>query len=240
MPKAFISYARRDEKLAHQFADALRCHGFDIWRTDDVVAPGESWAARLLDEIARSDYVFPIVSRESQADELVASEIALALAEAQKGSTRVVPVLVEGGVEIPYFLRRIQAIDFTRPQSPAVHRQIEMLRRARNQQTPCRNHLQTELEGLRFSKLWLDREKTLLEAQRTLWSSAVSLAVGVLAIVLSGTAAILSLPDLRFLVPDNTDASFVTGVLFGVAASGLSFWLLRKSNPQAGSRAAGP
>jgi hypothetical protein len=228
MTKAFISHAVSDEKLARRLADALNLQGVEATWADAVVVPGEAWAARLQDEIGCSDFVFLIVSRQSEGNEWVTSEIAMALAEAAKRGTRVVPVLAEEGVEPPYLLRTIRAIQFNEWASSRLHQQLRLLLWGGDQRCLPRRSVQVELDALRFSRFSLDCEKEILEVQRGLWSSTVSLAVGVLGAMLSGVAMILGLSDLRVLVPESTDASFIAGVLFGMAGSCLSFWLLRR------------
>lgn len=38
MPDVFVSYARSTERQAHALADALRKHGYDVWRDDELPA----------------------------------------------------------------------------------------------------------------------------------------------------------------------------------------------------------
>ena len=234
--KAYISYARQDERIAQRLAQELRDRGLTVFQADRAIAPGESWAARLQEEIAGSDLVFPIISRSSEKSEFFASETALALAEAQKGKTVVIPVLAERGAELPYFLRRIQALDFTEPDSENTQRLLDsLLRFSRNDKTQSPDSFArdaaAQLEALRSSKHSLDVEKAILTERRALWSSTVAVAVGVLSTVLAALAGFLTLSDFKTFFKNGSDLQFILGVLFGIASSGVAFWLFSRRSP---------
>ena len=239
--KAYISHARLDEPVAQRLAQVLRKRGLAVFQADTAIAPGESWAARLQEEIAGSDLVFPIISRSSEKSEFFASETALALAEAQKGKTVVVPVLAERGAELPYFLRRIQALDFTEPDSENTQRLLDsLLRASRNigahsAELSARD-ANAQLEALRSSKRSLEIEQALLTERRALWSSTVAVAVGVLSTVLAALAGFLTLSDFKAFLKDGSNIQFILGVLFGIASSGVAFWLFSRRKPDRSSR----
>ncbi len=224
---AFISFTRQDAAIAERLAAELERRGVSVFRADQAIAPGESWAARLQEEIAKSSLVFTIVSRASAKSEFVASETALALAEAQKGRTVVIPVIAERGVELPYFLRQVQALDFTNPSSESVHRALDSVLRyaggdPRDSGFAGRN-TEAQLDALRSSRRSLEVEKAILTERRAVWSSTVAASVGVLASVLSLVAGVLTLSAFKSFLGSNL--LFILGVLFGVVGSALAFWL---------------
>lgn len=227
---AFISYAREDAAVAERLGAELERRGINVFRADEVIAPGESWAARLQEEIARSSLVFTIVSRASGKSEFVASETALALAESQKGRTVVIPVIAERGAELPYFLRQVHALDYTDPSSDSVQRSLDSVLRyasggARDGKAAGRN-TEAQLDALRSSRRSLEVEKAILTERRAVWSSTVAASVGVLASVLSLLAGVLTLSEFKSFLGSNLQ--FILGVLFGVVGSALAFWLLTR------------
>lgn len=226
--KAFISYVLADERVAERLAQELRNRGLAVLHADSAIAPGESVAARLQDEIAGSDLVFPIISKASERSEFFAFETAIALAEAQKGKTRVVPVLAERGTELPYFLRRIQALDFTDPDANSTGRLLDSLLIAtRNLSAHSAESFQrdvdAELEALRYSKLSLELDKALLTERRALRSSTVRVTVAALSSVLAVLATVLTLSDFKVFT-----LQFILGALLGFVSSGAAYWLFSR------------
>ena len=230
MRSVFISPAREDAAIVERLTDDLDRRGFKVFRAYSDISPGESWAARLQHEIESSDLVFVVASRASEKNEFVASEVALALSAFQKGKTLVIPVIAERGAELPYFLRRVQALDYTNPKSPQTQRALDRLLAYAEEHTPdasyFRRDSEAQLDSLRSSKQSLDVEKVLFTERMAARSATLSVAVGTLATVVSMLAAVLSLSDLKSFLGSNLQ--FILGTLFGLVGSAISIWLIAR------------
>ncbi len=230
MATAFISYARADEQPARRFADELQRRGLNIYRVDSLVAPGEPWAARLQEAIDKSDLFFTLVSHESEKSQWVASETALALSKAERGKPLVVPVLLERNVELPFFLRHIQALDFSDPER--VQSQLDSLVKlaessSRSAVEPTAD-LSARVEALRASREALVREMKLSASKRAAWSSTIAASIAALAAVLGLIAGLISVwraPDSLF---PAWALAFAAGFIAALASIIVAGWLRQR------------
>lgn len=104
-PRVFISYARVDDDVVGRIERSLESHGFDTWRDVDDIAGGDAWRKAITEGIAHSAAVVLCVSSASVRSTSVAREIALA-DEARKA---IIPILLEGEVDLGGSLRYILA-----------------------------------------------------------------------------------------------------------------------------------
>lgn len=170
MARAFISHARADEDAARHLADELERRNLQVVSIDRLVAPGESWVAQLENAISQSDVVFVLVSPESEKSQWLSSEIALAIVQAEKGSTRVVPVLVDRKARPPDLLQSIQGIElFDRERSE--HQLDALVQLLQSGAAPDKDRWRDlELTYVKSSREMLAREKALFASKRAAWS----------------------------------------------------------------------
>lgn len=106
----FLAYAAPDRDVARRLERALADRGLRVCRDETALQPGDRWQAVLPDYVRRSRCVVVLVSRNSPASTYLNDEIAIALAAGDQGGPRVVPVLLEADVPLPYGLLGVQAM----------------------------------------------------------------------------------------------------------------------------------
>lgn len=73
MPHVFVSYARPDEPRAACVADALKAHGFEVWR-DDELPVHRAYADVIEERLKSAKAVVVLWSTESAKSQWVRSE----------------------------------------------------------------------------------------------------------------------------------------------------------------------
>lgn len=115
--KIFISHIAHDSKAAQQIADELRNHQMQPWLAQADIQPGMSWITAISDAIKSADAVIVLLSKQASESPSLRSEISMAIAEQEGVEKIVIPVLVEKGAEVPFFLRSLQYIDMSVPEA---------------------------------------------------------------------------------------------------------------------------
>jgi TIR domain len=107
--KYFFSYARKDSALVLRLATELRARGVDIWLDQFDILGGQDWDRAIEEALAVCEGIIIGLSPEALGSRNVRDEFSYALEEGK----RVVPILLRP-CEIPFRLRRLQHVDFTR------------------------------------------------------------------------------------------------------------------------------
>lgn len=107
--KVFISYAVQDKDLARDLATRLTEQGYDVWFDEWQVLPGDNFAKRVGEALDESDAMVVLISPAAMQSNWVREEINFALGS-QRYAGRLVPVVVEPTDEIPWILKRLQAV----------------------------------------------------------------------------------------------------------------------------------
>lgn len=105
----FCSYARANSAFVLGLVGDLRSAGVPVWLDQTDIAAGERWDLSIQRALEACRTVLLVLSPDSVASPTVMDEASFALQE-QK---RIVPVL-HTACDIPFRLRRVQYIDFTR------------------------------------------------------------------------------------------------------------------------------
>lgn len=107
MSSVFISYAHRDGKpLADRLHSALTGAGYQVFKDDRSILPGESFPHEIAEKVATSDYFVLLNSEASRNSSWVREEIAIAKAK----SKRIVPIWTDDA-ELPHALSGNHALD---------------------------------------------------------------------------------------------------------------------------------
>lgn len=220
--EVFISHSHKDKEVVRKIADDLRRQGVTIWLDEDLVAPGEPWAEKLSHAVTQCDAVIVVMSRNTGASQWQTSEIAFAIAAQKRDeSKRVIPILIDKGVEIPFFLRTLLYCDLS--DEKAYKQNFQQLIKAL--QKPQNEILQSdELDKLRINSLKAERslltqEKDDLSRKKIMWSTTV---LGALASVIAATST-LFLGFLGNISWGYRSSDFIIGVVAGVLASFMAF-----------------
>jgi hypothetical protein len=95
MHDIFISYTRDDQEAAAAIADRLSAAGFSVFFDRQAIVAGESWSARIGEELRTARAVVALLSSRSRRSTWVADE----LQEALDSKKLVVPVLLDQGAK---------------------------------------------------------------------------------------------------------------------------------------------
>lgn len=110
-PRAFVSHASEDKDgFVIPFATELRAAGVDAWVDQWEMGPGDSLVQRIFDEgIARADVFIVVLSEISVTKPWVREELDAGVVRriTTGRATRLIPVLLDDGVEVPAALRHL-------------------------------------------------------------------------------------------------------------------------------------
>jgi len=110
MPRAFISYSRKDTPVVRRLHDALVAQALETWVDWEGIPPADDWLRKIHAAIESADSVVFVLSPDSLSSEVCAGELAHALAHRK----RLVPVVArdaaEGDAQVPDALRRLNWI----------------------------------------------------------------------------------------------------------------------------------
>lgn len=130
----FISYTHDTAPLARRLRTDLQAAGLSVRMVDDRVQPGDSWAEHVRRGIMEARNIIVVLSRAGAGSSALMSEIALAVAAREASpSKRLIPALSDSEVEMPFFLKRFQALEMATERNYAmgIARLIQTLREPR-------------------------------------------------------------------------------------------------------------
>lgn len=107
--RVFISHAASDHALAREFARKLSREGLDVWDQDEEVLPGDNWASKMGEALAKSDVILVLLSPDSVESTWVRHEIEYAISS-ERLQNRLLPVVVRPTEKIPWILERLQLL----------------------------------------------------------------------------------------------------------------------------------
>lgn len=223
--KVFISHSERDRDTAERLKAALEQNGIGIVSFDDL-APGDAINEHIVDAIENSDAVLVLISEASSKSPWVASEIALALSSKLRNNKPIIPLLLERGVEVPFFLRNVLYLDFSRPEDleTNVARLVASLKRSRTDRKESSERERAEVGYLEGSHMMLELD----EAEMRMKKMSLTYAM-MLSLVMAMTVSVVVMVPL-FQPKFNSDsfgriilplACFALGIVIGVLTSTL-------------------
>jgi hypothetical protein len=110
-PRIFISYGSQDQDMAALLADELGRKGFDVWLDVAEISAGISIVTAISEEMAKTDVILVLLSRDSVASPWCRAEYEAALTqEIESGAKRVIPVILDD-VAVPPLLASRKRID---------------------------------------------------------------------------------------------------------------------------------
>jgi WD40 repeat protein len=109
MATAFFSYSRTDSEFALRLAGDLKAAGLNVWLDQLDIVPGQRWDRAVEEELTRSPRILVILSPSSVESANVMDEVSFALEQRKT----VIPIIHEN-CKIPFRLRRLQHVDFTK------------------------------------------------------------------------------------------------------------------------------
>jgi hypothetical protein len=106
-PKVFISHAGEDkERFVLDFAERLRQKGVDAWLDKWEMKPGDSLIDKIFEEgIRECDIFIVVLSKNSITKRWVREELNAGIVQRIEKSTKIIPVIIDEGIEIPTSLK---------------------------------------------------------------------------------------------------------------------------------------
>lgn len=120
--KIFFSYSRKDTEFVLKLAKDLRDAGIDLWLDQLDIEPGTHWDNSIENALNAAPTMLFIMSPDSVVSHNVMDEVSYAL----EGGKRVIPVLHKT-CNVPFRLRRVQFLDFTRDYNIAFSHLLEAI-----------------------------------------------------------------------------------------------------------------
>jgi predicted nucleotide-binding protein len=113
--RIFISYSHADAEFAERLQMALEKRSVDVWIDRDEILVGDSLIEKIREGIDASQFVCAIISPASVKSRWVEVELDRAMNQSiEGGCVKILPLLVEQGVELPSFLLGRLYVDFSR------------------------------------------------------------------------------------------------------------------------------
>ena len=118
----FISYSRVDTNFVIKLAQDLRKAGVNIWLDQKDISTGDRWDKSVQNALHSCTSLIVIYSPDSVASDNVLDEVYYAIGEKR----RVIPVLYKT-CDIPFRLKRLQYIDFTKNHSQGIRKLVAVM-----------------------------------------------------------------------------------------------------------------
>ena len=107
--QVFISYSSNDVQIARKLVAQLRREDFIVMRDQEFLEGGQPFNAYLEQVLRASDALLLLTTAKSTSSEWVIEE----LNEARKQGKRIIPIILEAGVEPPFGYCALQRIDMS-------------------------------------------------------------------------------------------------------------------------------
>ena len=123
----FISYARKDRKIADWIVRQLTAAGFQIWIDRRDIPGGVAWATELVNAIIEAEAVLLMISPNSIASTWVLKELEIA----NQNQVRIIPLLlrpIETPNPIAHEIDGLQQIEYWQRRQKCTSRWIVLLR----------------------------------------------------------------------------------------------------------------
>jgi hypothetical protein len=186
--KVFVSYSSHDGAVAEQIIRHLRRAGFDVLMSDERLTPGVHWGYEVLRAIRSSDAIVALLSAASLDSEHASLERSAALASPEKA---LIPVVLEKGLDLPFFIKDIQYLDLSDPRSwPAgLDSLVEALRSFHGREKRPDKEVRRALDEQR---LVLEESRTLQAVKLEVRESVFNMAFKVFAFVAAVITSLLA------------------------------------------------
>ncbi|CAK2832360.1 TIR domain-containing protein [Vibrio crassostreae] len=112
----FLSYSHEDSEVVDKVRNFLDSHEIAVFNDKTDIGAGESLTVSINQAISNSDAVLFFVSKNSEKSQWIQQEMSLAVSDKLKGrDIKLIPVLLDRGVEVPFFLRDYLYLDMSNP-----------------------------------------------------------------------------------------------------------------------------
>jgi TIR domain len=109
--RIFISYSHADKTFVDWFAGELEQRGFDYWRDEKDLVPGDDVVYEVSEALHSARVVIIVISAASQVRPWLRYELSAATNRAINGVCRVIPLLIDG-TSVPAMIQHLLYADF--------------------------------------------------------------------------------------------------------------------------------
>lgn len=124
--KVFLSYARKDLKIAKLIMSKLISEDIKIWLDVNELKPGESIFQEISEKISASDYIVILISSESIKSLSQKAEIKLIFKNLKSRNITVIPVLIDD-CQIPEELKSLTFIDISKDMNQGINQLVDRI-----------------------------------------------------------------------------------------------------------------
>lgn len=107
--EVFVSYAQPDIPIARAVAKGLSDEGYKVALAEDEIAPGDNWALKIGEALARSRALVVLLSPDAVKSDQVRREVEFALTSPQFAH-RIFPVMIRPTQRVPWILRELNML----------------------------------------------------------------------------------------------------------------------------------
>ena len=126
--RVYISHSTDDRELLGEVVKHLEAEGFDVFRDDQDIEPGENWAAKVAKAIESSQAMVVLLTENAAKSPWVQHDVQYALTS-PRFKNRLITLLVDKSAKIPWILKELPVIPVKRKDvSEAAKRAAEELR----------------------------------------------------------------------------------------------------------------
>jgi hypothetical protein len=214
----------KDRNAAAWIRERLQQEKIEVWSPDSI-KPGANWLAEIQRAIESADAILLLLSRHSTESANVTTEVYAAIAsQHRRPYQRIIPILLDNEVKLPFFLRRHQFIDFSKSESRAFPVLLAALRGA-----PAGSRKEEQ----ELERRALEAEEEILSQQRTAFDVAWEVKgsffnrafLGLLAIALVGSLIVGLFVGLEQSLINGLLVGLLSGLVLGLVM-GLVFGIL--------------
>lgn len=113
--KVFISYSSKDGWFADKLENALNRKGIGVWIDKKEIVVGDDLIEKIREGVNTSQYICAVISNNSINSRWVREELNLGMnQQIESGEVKVLPLILESGLEMPSFLKGKSHIDFSK------------------------------------------------------------------------------------------------------------------------------
>lgn len=228
----FVISAAKDDEVVRKLRHDLDFRGVPTESAEDIVRPGADFAVAIQRSIRQARVVLVVLSRTAADRAWVATETSFAVSGQMLGAGKVViPVIIEPGAELPFFIKHLQYVDLSTPERydrglsqlvDAVRSGQRDVERPEKRQEARRELLLAEREAFEIQR---SAQVAVRLERSVLLTSALATFLGAVVSVFSGLVAAGAL-KFAWINPSGA-FGFLAGMLTGVTAF-LVFFLFKK------------
>lgn len=149
--------------MADRIFEELSKDNIDVFYDKHDIKLGESIFEKITDEISKADFVLILISKFSENNQTLSTETSLAISKGKN----IIPIVLEKGVDIPFFLKNINCLDLS--EKADFENKITLLKSALKQE----NQATSFQHKYKLEKDYVASQKQMMEIEVLQWEKAL-------------------------------------------------------------------